>query len=83
MVTIKVGRRGQITIPSEIRHLLGLREGHTLAIIQEGDQLILQPITETLLEVRGSVHVEGSQNFNAIRQKVIAARAEKAGSDEE
>ncbi len=80
MVTIKVGRRGQITIPSEIRDQIGLREGQTLAIFREGDQLIIRVITETLLDLRGSVQVEGPQDFEAIRQQVIANRAEKAVS---
>lgn len=81
METIKVGRRGQITIPSEIRRRMGLQEGHSLAIIRVDDQLILRPITETLLDLRGSVHVEGPQDFSAIRRKVISTRAKKAGSD--
>ncbi len=54
MVTIKVGRRGQITIPSEIRDQIGLREGQTLALFREGDQIIMRVITETLLDLRGA-----------------------------
>ena len=77
MVTVKVGRRGQITIPSEIRHLIGLKEGHSLAIIQDGQQLILQPITETLLDLRGSVHVEAPQDFDKIRAEVITTRGKR------
>jgi len=81
MLTIKVGRRGQITIPSEIRYAIGLQEGHLLAISQEGDQVILRPLTKTLLDLRGSVEVNGTQDFDAIRKKVVAERAVKAGSD--
>lgn len=83
MLTIKVGRRGQITIPSEIRYAIGLQEGHLLAISQEGDQVILRPLTKTLLDLRGSVAVDGAQDFDAIRQKVVAERAGKAGRDDD
>ena len=82
MVTIKVGRRGQITIPREVRRVLGLREGDRIALIPQGDRAILRPITETLLDLRGSVPVQAAQDFEAIRQQVVAERARKTGSHE-
>jgi AbrB family looped-hinge helix DNA binding protein len=82
MVTIKVGRRGQITITREIRRILGLREGDTIALIPQGDQAILRPITETLLALRGSEPVDAVQEFEAIRRQVVAERAGKTGSYE-
>jgi AbrB family looped-hinge helix DNA binding protein len=81
MAAIRLGRRGQITIPGEIRRLIGLQEGQTLAIICDGEQLILRPISQTLLDLKGSVHVEGPQDFNAIRRQVAAQRAAKGGMD--
>ncbi len=80
MVTIKVGRRGQITIPRDIRRQLGLQEGDAIALIPQEGQAILLPITQTLLELRGSVPVSGAQNFTEIRRKVIADRGKKAGA---
>jgi AbrB family looped-hinge helix DNA binding protein len=82
MVTVKVGRRGQITIPSEIRRQMGFQEGDTIALVREGDHMLLRPITETLLDMRGSLSVSGPQDFEAIRHQVIAARARKVGSNE-
>lgn len=82
MVTIKVGRRGQITIPREVRRALGLKEGDTIALIPQEGQAILRPITETLFDLRGSVSVSGAQDFEAIRKQVFAERARKIASHE-
>jgi AbrB family looped-hinge helix DNA binding protein len=78
MITVKVGRRGQITLPSTIRRKIGLQEGDHIAVLTQGDQLILQPITRTLLDLRGSVPVTAPQDFTTIRQQVIEAQVKKA-----
>jgi AbrB family looped-hinge helix DNA binding protein len=82
MITLRVGRRGQITLPSEIRRKFGLNEGDHLAIVTQGDQVILYPLTQTLLDLRGSVPVSTPQDFSAVRQQVIKERAFKAAGDE-
>jgi AbrB family looped-hinge helix DNA binding protein len=79
MITIRVGRRGQITIPRDIRRQLGIQEGDTITLIPEGDQAVLRPITQTLLDLRGSVEVSGPQDLAAIRRQVISTRSERAG----
>jgi AbrB family looped-hinge helix DNA binding protein len=83
MITVKVGRRGQITIPSEIRQQIGLQEGDAVAVFQEGDQIILRPITGTLLDIRGSVVVDGPQDFDAIRKHMIAERGRKYAQEDD
>ncbi len=67
----KVGRRGQISIPRNIRQTLNLQEGDRLAFIQRGNEVILQPLHQTLVDFRGSVPVREPQDFNAIRQEVL------------
>lgn len=81
MITIKVGRRGQITLPSEIRRKIGLHEGDRIAVVSQADQVILRPITKTLLDLRGSVPVSESQNYSVIRKQVISDHAEKVARD--
>ena len=83
MVTIKISRRGQITIPRDIRRKLGLKGGDNIALIPEGGQVILRPVTETLLDLRGSVPVAEPQDFDEIRRQVIGARAARAGRHED
>ena len=82
MLTIKIGRRGKITIPREIRRSMGLQEGDSIALIPDGEQMILRPVTETLLDLRGSIPVSEEQDFDAIRQAVILERAKRMGQDE-
>ena len=82
MTITKVGRRGQITLPRAIRRQLGLREGDRIAFMQRGDEVILQPLTKTLFDLRGSVPVSGVQDFAAIRQQVIDAHVRKVIRDE-
>lgn len=40
---IRVGRRGTITLPKEVREELGIHEGTTLKLIVEKGRLILEP----------------------------------------
>ena len=82
MITIKMGRRGQITLPSVIRRKIGLQEGDQIAVVSQGDQVILRPITHTLLDLRGSVPVAAPQDFAAIRRKVIEKHAEEVAQNE-
>lgn len=39
-------RKGQITVPAELRHLLGLEEGDRLAVSLDADgaQLVMRPV---------------------------------------
>jgi AbrB family looped-hinge helix DNA binding protein len=82
MITIRVGRRGQITIPRHIRRKMGVQEGDRIALVVEKDQVIMRPISQTLLDLRGSITVSAPQDFGAIRQQVIAERANKTGKNE-
>ncbi len=82
MIIIQVGRRGQITIPRDIRRQMGVQEGDRIALVIEKDQVIMRPIGQTLLDLRGSILVSAPQDFDTIRQQVIAARAKKTSKDE-
>jgi AbrB family looped-hinge helix DNA binding protein len=81
-ITGTIGRRGQMTVPRAIRRSLDLQEGDRVAFIQRGDELVLQPLTKTLLDLRGSVPVSEPQDFDAIRDHVIHERARKAAQSE-
>lgn len=75
MNIIKVGRRGQVSIPSAIRKQMNLQEGDRVAFIQRGDEVFLQPLRQSLSDFRGSVSVTEPQDFDAIRQEVFDRRA--------
>ena len=82
MITTKVGRRGQITLPSRIRRHIGLKEGDHIALLLENDRIIIHPITQTLLDLRGSVPVESAQDFESVRRQALDARASRNAQDE-
>ncbi len=82
MIISKVGRRGQITIPREVRRWLNLREQDRVAFVRRGNEIILQPLPHTLLDLRGSVPVSKPQDFTAVRQEVIEEHARKVAEGE-
>jgi antitoxin PrlF len=81
MITSKIGRRGQVTLPRQLRRLLDLQEGDRIAFVQRGEELVLHPIKKTLLDLRGSVPVSGPQDFDAIRQQVIHTHADQIAKE--
>jgi AbrB family looped-hinge helix DNA binding protein len=83
MYITKIGRRGQVTLPKAIRRSANLKQGDRIAIIVHGERVIIQPLTQTLLEMRGSVPVSAPQDFASIRQEVIAEHAKKVAQDEQ
>ena len=82
MITIKMSNRGQITIPRAIRRQVGLKPGDSIALIPEGDRVVLWPITQTLIELRGSLPVAGPQDFTAVRRQVASEKGKQAGGRE-
>lgn len=75
MLQTRIGRRGQITLPREVRRRIKVDEGDQIAFIIEGEQVIIKPLTQSLHDLRGSVRVTGEQDFDAIRKEVTAKRA--------
>lgn len=68
----KVGSGGRVTIPKDIHARLGLEAGDHVVVTVSEDKIILEPITRTLMDLRGSVGVSGPQDFAAIRKQVMA-----------
>ena len=81
MITAKVGRRGQITLPSAIRERLAVKEGQRVAFVIEGGQVTLYPLNQTLLDLRGIVAVDGPQDFETIRETVRRRHAASTASE--
>lgn len=81
MLSTRIGRRGQITLPREVRRHMKANEGDQIAFIIDGDQVVIKPITQTLLDLRGSVPVSGEQNFDAVRKQVLAERAKRGSKN--
>lgn len=72
MTTTRLGKRGQITLPRDVRERLRLIEGQQIAFVVKGNDVTLQPLRASLRDLRGSVTVTGPQDFERIREDVKA-----------
>jgi AbrB family looped-hinge helix DNA binding protein len=45
-----VSTKGQFVIPSEIRTSLGIKPGTRICVIQEGSRIVLEPVSEELVD---------------------------------
>ena len=51
-----VSTKGQFVIPAEIRAALGIRPGTRIAVLREGNRIILEPVNkEYVRALRGSL----------------------------
>ena len=75
MITARVGRRGQMTLPREIREKFQVQEGDRIAFVRRGGEIVVQPMKQTLLNRRGTIKVSGKQDFGSIRNKSKGDRA--------
>ena len=71
LVAGTVGRRGQITLPRIVRERLKLREGDKVLFQVEETQVTLRPAPRPFLEWRGSIHVDGPQDLELVREKAL------------
>ena len=81
MPTLRIGRRGQITIPSGVRRELHLEEGGRLIAHVRNGEFVLRPAGRSIFELRGSVPVDGPQDFEAIRAQAAEERAKRVADD--
>ena len=50
-----VSTKGQFVIPADIREALGIRPGTRIAVLREGNRIILEPVNrEYVRKLRGS-----------------------------
>jgi antitoxin PrlF len=53
MSTSVITRKGQVTIPAEIRRDLGLKEGDRVEFVRDHDQIRIRPIGDVVKETAG------------------------------
>ena len=72
-----ITQRGQVTVPAEVRRLLGAKSGDELAFRIEGDEVHLVPVEFTLETAYGSVTpLHRPEDFDAM---IAEAMEEQAG----
>jgi AbrB family looped-hinge helix DNA binding protein len=53
--TSQLTRKGQVTIPAEVRRHLGLKQGDRVAFVQEGDTVTVWPATSVSERTAGAL----------------------------
>ena len=72
-------QRGQITVPSEVRRLLGLKPRDKVAFTIDGDDVRLVPVSFTATSAYGSVEpLADSDDFEEQVRRAKDERAAKA-----
>ncbi len=82
MPTSTLTRKGQVTIPKEIRDELGLTEGDRVFFVRPGDEIVLKVLRGNVLELRGSVRpTKRPEDLDAIREATKRHVASKLARD--
>lgn len=83
-VEVEVNRQGRVTIPAQIRHLLGLREGTKLVARVEDGQLILEQRSHVLARFQqrlAAAAAEAGYPSGDVVDSLIADRRAEAAAE--
>ena len=76
-------RKGQVTIPKEIRTRLGLKQGTKVLFFLRENEVALKPLRGTILDLKGSVTPSARpEDLEGVRRAVkrsVASRIRKDG----
>lgn len=79
----RVTRKGQVTIPIEIRQEWNLKPRDQVVFEREGDKVVVRPATSTLMAGYGAVKPRRRpEDFAAIREAVEQAVAREVVKEE-
>ena len=74
MSLAKISKKGQLTLPSEIRKKYNIAEKSYVRIIQLEDGVKLVPTNQNgIASLQGIIKVDGEQDFKGIRQRTMEA----------
>jgi AbrB family looped-hinge helix DNA binding protein len=74
-----VARKGQITIPAPIREALHIKEGDTIAVELQGEEVKITPVTSTLASGYQSIEaLKKPLSWKEIKEIIQEERAEAA-----
>ena len=63
-------KKGQTTIPKDIRNLLGIKPNDKILYLIEGEKVVLSPLKGNILDLRGSSNTEEKPiDFKRLREE--------------
>ncbi|MFQ5400362.1 MAG: AbrB/MazE/SpoVT family DNA-binding domain-containing protein [Anaerolineae bacterium] len=74
---VKVGPRGQITIPKSLRKRMNIKPGDSVTLTMIDDYVMLRPVTKTLFDMVGSIPVDGPLDFDVLQEEIKQHVADK------
>ena len=78
-----ITRKGQVTIPKEIRNHLKAKEGERVVFVLRGDDVVLKVVRGNILDLKGSIKpTMRPENAETDRQSVkraVGARVARNG----
>ena len=75
-----ITRKGQVTIPKEIRDHLKATEGEKVRFLVRGEDVVLKVVRGNILDLKGSVKPrKRPEDFDAVRRSVKRAVSGKIG----
>ena len=82
MSVSRLTRKGQTTIPKDIRKFLRLEPEDKILYLVEGEKVILKPLKGNILELRGSVPARKEPiDFKKLRQETRRKVARNIAED--
>jgi AbrB family looped-hinge helix DNA binding protein len=77
-----ITKKGQVTIPKEIREALGLKERDKMIFTIRDEGVLMRPLHGSLLDLRGTVQPKARpENFEEVRRKVKGEIGKKIAED--
>ena len=77
MTTTTVTAKGQVVIPSRIRRHLNIKKGTRLCVVEKGQEILLQPLTEEYFERNaGILKTKGKLTHTLFEERAKEKQAE-------
>jgi antitoxin PrlF len=70
----KISKKGQITLPAEVRRRLKVGSGEFVKFVLDGNEVRLEPAPKGIESLRGCIVVEGEQDFKSARHSAMEIR---------
>ena len=75
-------KKGQTTIPKDIRKTLGLEPSDRILYVVEGERVVLRPLKGSILDLRGTVKAKKKPiDFQELRDETLKRVARKIIED--